>query len=102
MSLTCDNVMPLGCKIVKRHKKSGCFRPQVLTKILFFMDCLLMLFDSASNSKDILAIMQFYTYESLKPLVLSSQNSSAQPNTLQTVCSFLYACSLYKPSACCV
>eukprot|EP00258_Populus_trichocarpa_P036276 XP_024452295.1 uncharacterized protein LOC7465865 isoform X2 [Populus trichocarpa] len=31
------------------------------------------------------AIMQFYTYESLKPLVLSSQNSSAQPNTLQTL-----------------
>lgn len=31
------------------------------------------------------SVIKFYTYESLKPLVLSSQNSSAQPNTLQTL-----------------
>lgn len=58
----------------------------------------LMLYDSASDSKGILAIMQFYTYESLKQSMLSSQNSSAQPNTLQTVCSSLFVCSLYKCS----
>ncbi|XP_011022695.1 PREDICTED: uncharacterized protein LOC105124380 isoform X3 [Populus euphratica] len=31
------------------------------------------------------SVIKFYTYESLKQLVLSSQNSSAQPNTLQTL-----------------
>ncbi|KDP25434.1 hypothetical protein JCGZ_20590 [Jatropha curcas] len=31
------------------------------------------------------SIIKFYTYESLKQLMLSSQNSDAQPNTLQTL-----------------
>lgn len=30
--------------------------------------------------------MQFYTYESLKQLMLPSHDPNAQPNTLQTVC----------------
>ncbi|KAJ6695449.1 MITOCHONDRIAL SUBSTRATE CARRIER FAMILY PROTEIN [Salix koriyanagi] len=44
------------------------------------------------------SVIKFYTYESLKQSMLSSQNSSAQPNTLQTVCSSLFVCSLYKCS----
>jgi hypothetical protein len=46
-------------------------------------------------------IVQFYTYESLKQLMLLLQNSSARPSTLQTVCYSLFACALYKLSTCC-
>jgi hypothetical protein len=46
-------------------------------------------------------IVQFYTYESLKQLMLLLQNSSARPSTLKTVCYSLFACALYKLSTCC-
>ncbi|KAJ6388657.1 hypothetical protein OIU77_027085 [Salix suchowensis] len=38
-----------------------------------------------NNCWSALSVIKFYTYESLKQSMLSSQNSSAQPNTLQTL-----------------
>lgn len=39
--------------------------------------------------------MQFYTYESLKQMLMSSQPHNKQPSTSQTVCSmFTFACRL--------
>uniref|UniRef100_A0A2P2KQ07 Uncharacterized protein LOC105124380 isoform X2 n=1 Tax=Rhizophora mucronata TaxID=61149 RepID=A0A2P2KQ07_RHIMU len=37
------------------------------------------------------SIIKFYTYESLKPLILSPQSSTAAPNAIQTVCPFSFS-----------